>query len=132
MAAIYTGRASRSFMNSDRVYEEFMGQPVEGDQPAVQLLANLFAVYEFGYGIFMMCLQGQDQYRALSMTIQMSAIIHMIFAAIVWRHGAPRGKVYANLAIAAVFGLWYYWGVNSPEVMEGNYVTVKCAKPQGC
>ncbi|KAL4860370.1 hypothetical protein BDV12DRAFT_205147 [Aspergillus spectabilis] len=106
-------------------------QPAEGDQPAVQLLANLYTVYEFGYGILMMWLQSRSQYCALTMTIEMSVFIHVTFAAVVWRRGAPRGKVYTNLAIAAIFGLWYHWSANSPEEdykVTVNYASTNMAK----
>ncbi|KAL2810334.1 hypothetical protein BJX63DRAFT_434381 [Aspergillus granulosus] len=123
MAAIYTGRASRGFMKPSRVYEKILGQPVDGDQATLNLLANLYSVYEMAYGILMMWVHGQHQYRALTMMIEMSAFIHVAFAAVLYSHGAPKEKSYMNLALAFLFGLWYYWCSNSPEGMKDYKIT---------
>ncbi|CEL06512.1 hypothetical protein ASPCAL09688 [Aspergillus calidoustus] len=109
MAAIYTGRATRGFFQPDRVYEEFTGSPVSGSQPAARLIANLYSIYEFAYGMLMMLLHGQGEYRALTILIATSAFIHVGFAGVVLLRGAPRGKVNAHLAIAGLFGLWWYF-----------------------
>ncbi|KAL3462148.1 hypothetical protein BJX64DRAFT_288689 [Aspergillus heterothallicus] len=124
MAAVYTGRASRYLMKPSRVYEEMLPQPVQGDRAALDLLANLYAIYELAYGFLLMWVHGQQQYRALTLMISMSAFLHVGFAVVGHMHKARRGMSYANLAIAFIFGLWYYWCRNAPEGMRDYKITV--------
>ncbi|KAL3441759.1 hypothetical protein BJX65DRAFT_288022 [Aspergillus insuetus] len=117
MAAIYTGRAARSLVQPDRVYEEFTGQALTNPHPATRLIANLYSIYELAYGMLMMLLHGQGEYRALTLLIAASAFIHVGFAVVVLLRGAPRGKTYANLAIAGLFGVWWFF---CRQVLEGR------------
>ncbi|KAJ0418842.1 hypothetical protein BJY00DRAFT_287124 [Aspergillus carlsbadensis] len=120
MAGTLTGRAARNLLNPDRVYEEFTGLAVTGDQPAVRLLANLYSIYELSHGILMMLLHGQGEYRALTLLIAASAVIHVGFAGVVLLRGAPRGKTYAHLAIAGIFGGWWYFCRRALDRGEGG------------
>ncbi|KAL2840307.1 hypothetical protein BJY01DRAFT_218609 [Aspergillus pseudoustus] len=135
MAAIYTGRASRYFMKPSRLYEETLGMPApptadannannngngngNDAEAALALLANMYSIYEFAYGMLIMWVHGKGQYAALALMIQMSALIHVAFAGVVYLRGNNK-KSYTNLAFAALFGVWCYWSRCALETSNG-------------